>query len=207
MPDSDGQVMEMNPFLLALALYTVLITPLSLRVRARLGEPFRYELSLFVFGVKWTLGCVPSKKSGQRAEERQTSADQKKDDTFGAAKQVAMVVRLLTYSHPLRAVLRFALQLQCVRLNVRMALPNAAANALAYALLDTLFSTLRRCGVLPACVHIRLHCDWQQHTQSVETMGILFSRLGILLGAGVIWLAALIARRAQKAGGQHAASH
>ncbi len=197
----------MNPFLVSLAVFTVLITPLSLRVRARLGEPFRYELSLFVFGYKWTLGSVPSKKSGQKVQKNQTSTGDKGEDIIGAARQVALVVRLLTFSHPLREVLRFALQLQCVRLNVRVALPDAAATALAYSLLDTLFSTLRRCGALSRCVHIRLQCDFQRREQSAEAMGILFSRLGILLGAGVIWLAAILTRRAQKAGGQHAASH
>ena len=203
-----GQVKGMNPFLLALSVFAVLITPLSLRLQTRLGEPFRWELSLFVLGVKCTLGRAPSRKDALEEQEKQNQTDaEKQDEALEAVRQVTLALRLLTGSKALRGAIRWALQLQCVRLNVRVALRDAAQNALLYALLDTLLGTLRRLAALPPGVHVRLTCDWHSRSPSAEAMGILFSRLGILLGAGAVWLATLLTRRAQKAGGQHAASH
>ncbi len=190
----------MNLYFISLLVYLVLIMPLRLSIRVRLGRRNGYMLRLQAIG-------LPFYKS-RRDED---SGDEQPIDSREMTEQLntdklRMLRSLL--SLPVRRQLRRAVRVEWLSVYAHISQKDAMQNAVIYGTLVSITETLRQIigSAFPLRIHLRT--DFQGQGSEALVRCIASLRLGSLFPAAIAWLWQIYKRRqALSKEEDYAASH
>lgn len=178
----------MNLYLISLMVYLLLITPLKLSLRIRLGRRTSYMLRVQAIG-------LPFYKS-RRDED---PGDEQPIDQQGMTEQLENLKLLRSFlsKKVLRLFLRAA-QIKWLSLYIHISQPDAMQNALLYGSLRTVADGVSRfaAGRFPLRIHLRT--DYQGQGSEALVRCIVNLRVGSLLPAAVAWLWHMVRLRAER---------
>ena len=180
----------MNPYFISLMIYLVLITPLRLSLRVRLGRRNGYMLRIQAIGLPF-----------YRSRRDEDSADEQPIDQQEMSQKLRPENLRLFRSLISRPVLRLffhSAQLKWLSVYVHISQPDAMQNALLYGSLRTLSETASRilAGRFPLRIHLRT--DYQGQGTEALLRCIVSLRLGSLLPAVLAWLWHIARLRGEK---------
>jgi hypothetical protein len=190
----------MNPYLISLLVYLVLILPLRVSVRVRIGRQMRYLLRVQLIG-------LPFYKS-RRDED---PADEQAIDSHEMTEQLApdrlRLLRLLM-TRPVRSQLRRAIRLEWLSVYAHISQQDAMQNALLYGTLLSVAGALRQIIGQAFPLRIHLKTDFQAQGSELLVRCIASLRLGSLFPAALAWLWQMYRhRQALSKEEEYAASH
>lgn len=163
----------MNWYLLSLLIYSLMILPVSVHFRLRLGRQSGYRLEFRAVG-------LPLRRTGPPgAPQAETPVSRQK----GLRKLLsadAALLRTLTDKAVLRRFLHMFHLRKCTVL-LRLSMEDAALNALCFCGLRTLTETLRLTGALPGVFRCRMQADFSKNGTEALVEGIVGLRLGSLI--------------------------
>ena len=180
----------MNVYLVSLLIYLVMITPLRLSLRIRLGRRNGYMLRIQAVG-------LPFYKS-KRDED---PADEQPIDQQEVTQQLKPENLRLLHSLLSKRVLRLffrAAQFKWLSLYVHISQPDAMQNALLFGTLRTAAEAANRfvAGRFPLRIHLRT--DYQAQGSEALLRCIVSLRVGSLFPAAVAWLWHMVRLRAER---------
>lgn len=171
----------MNPYFWVMAVWSALITPVTIRMGIRFGKAVGWKVQIRIAGLPLIRRETPEKrkKDGKgvigRMHEALTGADRK-------------LTASLLHSG---AFARFLKTFKWERLEIYLVLSfaDAALTAVLYTLLRNVLQTLELCGALPKHTAGRVEMDFDAHGTELDLQGIISCRLGTLgLAAGrLLW--------------------
>ena len=167
----------MNLYLLSLLIYSLMILPVSVHFRVRLGR-----------------------RSGYRVEFRAAGLPLRKLLSADAA-----LLRTLTDKAVLRHFARM-LHLRKCAVFLRFSMEDAALNALCFCALRTLTETLRLTGALPEVFRCHLQADFSRSGTEALVEGIVGLRLGSLIPTMALMGSVYLRSRRQYASGERPAA-
>lgn len=178
----------MNPYFLGISLYALMILPVSLRFRFRLGKRSGYL-------VRFQAGGLPF--AGKRGpEDRREERPFREEDAIDALTQAdPTLIHAVLDGRVLGRFLR-ALEVRELEFYAHISFPDAAATALCYCGLCTLVHTLNAAGALPPAFRWRLRADFKGEGTEALAAGIVSFRLGSLLPVAAAFAGALAHRTA-----------
>ena len=165
----------MNPYLLCLSAYALLILPLTLRFRLRLGKRSGYRFRVQAAGLPFVRRRTTDDRRDERPLREKTVA------TTLAAVDPALLRACLSptvISRALRAV-----RVEALRLDARFDFADARRTAVWYAALSTALRTAALTGALPPRFSAGLTAGFAGSGTELLFQGILTLRLGSLLPA------------------------
>ncbi|MDD3336976.1 MAG: hypothetical protein PHI98_15955 [Eubacteriales bacterium] len=169
----------MNFYLFFFSLYGVMILPLTLRFRLRLGKKSGYRLRMQAAGLPFV---------------RKRTSDDHRDEQPIQEKEVAQTLAsadlaLLRAALNRQVLRRIFSMLKCTELELygRFSFDDASLTALAFCGLTTVLGTLKRIGVLPDVFFWRLEADFKAEGTEILVQGIIRLRLGSLLPATALF--------------------
>ena len=167
--------MGMNFYLLFFSLYGLMILPVNLHFRLRLGQNTGYWVRLEAVGLPLS-GTKEKKKLEEESEE--TKGHALSDLNF-------QLIRTLTEKKTFQRLLELG-QLNRLNLFARLSFQDAAQTALLFGLSRVVLDTLQKTKALPACFRYRIQGDFS-HTGSILLLdGILSARTGKLLATFIL---------------------
>lgn len=166
----------MNPYLLGLMVYLLLITPLRISLRLRAGRRPGYMLKVQVVGLPFYRRRKDEDPGDEKALRQQDMTEQLKPENL-------RWIRVLL-SKPVRRAIRRAVQVKLLSVYVHISQPDAAQTALLYgALRAAALPLLRR-----KAFRIHLKADQLGLGSEVLLRCIISLRLGSLFPAMLVWL-------------------
>lgn len=192
----------MNLYLLSLMIYLVLITPLRLSLRIRLGRRSGYMLRIQAIGLPFYKSKRDEDPADEQPIDQQEVTQQLKPENL-------RLLRSLINKKVLRLFLRAA-EMRWLSLYVHISQTDAMQNALLYGSLRTAAETASRlaAGHFPLRIHLRT--DYQGCGSEALLRCIINLRVGSLLPVALAWLwhmAKLRAERESSKEEDYAASH
>ena len=170
----------MNPYLISLLVYLVLITPLRLSLRIRIGRRTSYLLRIQAAGLPFYRSRRDEDSADEQPIDQQEMSQQLQPENFRLIKSLA--------AKPiLRMFFRLA-HLQWLSVYIHISQPDAMQNALLYGTLRTTTETASRILADRFPLRIHLRTDFQGQGSEVLLRCIISLRLGSLLPAAFIWL-------------------
>lgn len=163
-----------NPYLLAISVYGLLILPLRLHFRLTLAKESSYFLRVEAIGFP-----IPGlRRAGRKNPSHKETAPQKAH----ALSELNMKwLGCLTERTLFRKVCRLG-RLSMMHVDLRIAFADAAATALVYSLARTLLDVLQKTHALPEVFTAELRADFSVSLPSLSLEGIITVRLGKLMG-------------------------
>lgn len=192
----------MNVYLLSLMIYLVMITPLRLSLRIRLGRRNGYMLRIQAVGLPF----YKSKRDEDSADEQ--PIDQQ-EVTQHLQPENLKWLRSILSKKVLRLFFRSA-QFRWLSLYVHISQPDAMQNALLFGALRTAAETISRFVADRFPLRIHLRTDYQGQGSEALLRCIVSLRVGSLLPAAVAWLWHMVKLRAEREPSKeedYAASH
>lgn len=177
----------MNGYFWLFALIALLMTPVTVGISLDWQGRLQMRLRLWIGGLP-----VPIPQKGQQTGPKQ-----------GKSQKMDWVAAFL---HGRKTILRAAhLQIENVNVRIRLGLADAAATALGFALLRTLLQSLSL-SALPQ-LRGRVEPVFQDGQTSLHGDCMIFTRLGNLALAAIVWCAEYAGQARCKEDGYAAASH
>lgn len=163
----------MNLYLLSLLIYSLMILPVSVHFRLRLGRQSGYRLEFRAAG-------LPLRRTGPPEDPDGETPVSRKKGLRKLLSADAALLRTLTDRTVLRRFLHMLHLRKCTVL-LRLSMEDAALNALCFCGLRTLTETLRLTGALPGVFCCRMQADFSQNGTEALLEGIVGLRLGSLI--------------------------
>ncbi len=178
----------MNPYLIGLLVYMVLISPVKLSLRIRLGRRNSLMFRMQLLGLPFYHSRKDEDGGDEQPLKRQQVTHQLKQNKLGLLRS------LITLQRGQR-LFRF-LKLEWLSVYVHISQPDAMQNALLFGTLRTLADVSGRLFRYPLRIHLRT--DYQAQGSEALLRCIFTLRLGSLLPAALVWLWYSISRRNEK---------
>jgi hypothetical protein len=168
--------MGMNFYLLFFTLYGLMILPVNLHSRLRLGQNTGYWVRLEAVGLPL---------SGTK--EKKNLAEEEADEAKGHALSDLnfQLIRTLTEKKTFRRLMELG-QLNRLNLFARLSFQDAAQTALLFGLSRVVLDTLHKTKALPACFRYRIQGDFSHAGSILLLDGILSARTGKLLATFIL---------------------
>ncbi len=179
----------MNPYLISLMIYLLLITPLRLSFRLRIGRRAGYLIRLQAAGLPFY------RRRRDEDPKDEVPIDQK--DLRRTLRPERLRPMRILLQKPVRSRLLKAIHLEWLSLYVHISSPDAAQTALLYGSLRSAADAFIHASGSRLPVRIHLKCDFQGQGSQALLRGIVRLRLGSLFPAAFALIATLI--RAQTA--------
>ena len=180
----------MNPYLISLMIYLVLITPLRLSVRIRLGRRNGYMLRLQAVGLPFYRSRRDEDSHDEQPIDQQEMSRQLKPENL-------QIMRTLL-AKPVRRQIFRAIRLEWLSVYVHISQPDAMQNALLFGALRTTAEAVSHS--LGSRIPLRIHLRTDYHGAGTEALlrCIVSLRLGSLLPAAFAWLWQFVRLRAER---------
>lgn len=180
----------MNVYLVSLLIYLVMITPLRLSLRVRLGRRSSYMLRIQAVGLPF----YKSKRDEDPADEQ--PLDQQKLSQQLQSKKLHLLRGLLS-KNVLRLFFKTA-RVKWLSIYIHLSQPDAMQNALLYSSLLTASETIRHFVTNRFPLRIHLRTDYQGEGSEALLRCIVTLRVGSLLPTAVAWLWHMVRLRAER---------
>lgn len=169
----------MNFYLLFFSLYGLMILPMNLHFRLRLGQNTGYWVRLEAIGLP--LSGTKEKKNLEE-EEKETPAREKGHALSDVNLQF---LRILTEKKTFRRLMELG-RLNRLNLFVRLSFQDAAQTALLFGLSRVVLDTLHKTHAVPEAFHFLIRADFHHSGSILLLDGILSARLGKLLATFIL---------------------
>lgn len=174
----------MNPYFICFSLYSLLIMPLTLQFRLRLGKRSGYRLRLQAAGLPFV-----RKRTSEDNQDEQPIEEREVARTL-AETDLALVRAALR--KPVLKKVWHTLHWKELRLYALFSFSDAAQNALAFCLSQTLLQTLASTGALPPAFTWQTEVDFNGRGTEALFQGIVTFRLGSLFPAAALFISAYL---------------
>lgn len=180
----------MNPYFISLMIYLVLITPLRLSLRIRLGRRNGYLLRIQAIGLPFYRSRRDEDSADEQPIDQQEMSEQLKPENL-------KLFRSLISKKVLRLFFRAA-EFKWLSVYIHISQPDAMQNALLFSSLRTAAETSSRflAGRFPLRIHLRT--DMKGQGSEALLRCIVNLRVGSLLPAAVAWLWHMVRLRAER---------
>ena len=170
----------MNPYFISLLVYLVLIVPLRISIRVRLGRRNGYMLRLQVIGLPLYKSSRDEDSGDEQPLDGQEMSEQLNPD------KLRLIRPLL--SPPVRRQLRRAVRVEWLSVYAHISQKDAMQNAVIYGALLSLTEALRQIIGQAFPLRIHLRTDFQGQGSEALVRCIASLRLGSLFPAAIAWL-------------------
>jgi len=170
----------MNPYLLSLMIYLVLITPLRLFLRIRIGTKSSYLLRIQAAGLPFYRSRRDEDSSDEHPIDQQEMSQQLQSENLHLLRSLI--------SKPILRLFFRSIQLKRLSVYVHISQPDAMQNALLYEAFRTTAETAGHIVADRFPLRIHLRTDFQGQGSEVLLRCIVSLRLGSLLPAAFMWL-------------------
>lgn len=174
----------MNPYFICFSLYSLLMMPLTLQFRLRLGKRSGYRLRFQAAGLPFV--------------RKRTTADRRDEQPLGerevahALAETNLTLARAALSKPVLKSVWRSLRWRELRLHALFSFSDAAQTALCFRLSSILLQALSAAGALPPAFACQTELDFGGRGTEVLFQGIVTFRLGSLLPAAALFIPAYL---------------
>ncbi|MBE5801448.1 MAG: hypothetical protein E7319_04085 [Clostridiales bacterium] len=178
----------MNLYLISLLIYSLMILPIKVSFRVRLGRRPGYWVRFQAMGLPF----LRRRKDDDTMEEHPIN---EAEVSAGLNRDSLLIFRALLSPH-VRRRLRRLCDIRLLTLYAHISCQDASHTALLYGSLRTAVQLVERLNHRPLPAQIHLRADYQALGSEVLLRGIVSLRLGSLIPATAVWLSQLRRMRA-----------